>query len=56
MERTHLESGILTFLFGRPLSSTIKLFRIQMNKTEQGITFEPTGPTDAKVCYRRNGF
>ena len=50
-KRTNLEFGMLSFLFGRPLSFTIKLFRIQMTKTEQGITFEPIGPTDAKICH-----
>lgn len=56
LERTDLEFGTLSFLFGRPLLDTIKSFRIQMTKTEQGITFNPVGPEGDQVCCRRNGF
>jgi hypothetical protein len=56
LERTNLEFGTLSFLFGRPLSFTIKFFRIQMTKAEQRITFRPIGPSGDQICYRRDGF
>lgn len=53
LERANMDSGMLLFLFGRPLSFTIKLFEMQMTKTEKGMGIEPVG---GKVCYRRQGF
>ena len=52
LKRSNLDPELLTFLFGRPLSFTIKLFRLEITRTEKGTVLEPTG----QVCYRRNGF
>jgi Fe-S-cluster containining protein len=54
LERAKLDPGMLLFLFGRPLSFTIKLFEVKMTKTAKGMVIEPVGGTP--VCYRRNGF
>lgn len=43
LERAVLDPEMLTFLFGRPLSFTIKLFKLQMKKTAQGMVLEPCG-------------
>ena len=54
LERANLDPGMLLFLFGRPLSFTIKLFEMKLIKTEKGMGIEPTGVK--QVCYRRQGF
>jgi Fe-S-cluster containining protein len=51
LERGHLDSGMLEFLFGRPLSFTIGLFQLRMAKTDSGFRIEHSGE---RVCYRRN--
>lgn len=53
LERAKLDPGMLTFLFGRPLSFTIKLFKLQMKKTALGMVLEPSGDKGAQVCYRK---
>lgn len=53
-ERAKLDPGMLLFLFGRPLSFTIRLFEMKMTKTEKGMVIEPVGGN--QVCYRRHGF
>jgi Fe-S-cluster containining protein len=53
LERAKLDPEMLTFLFGRPLSFTIKLFQLQMKKTASGTILEPTGDKGDQVCYRR---
>jgi Fe-S-cluster containining protein len=54
LERAKLDPGMLLFLFGRPLSFTIKLFEMKITKTEQGLVVEPAGANP--ICYRRKGF
>jgi Fe-S-cluster containining protein len=52
-ERSGIDPEILTFLFGRPLSFTIQLFRLKLKQTPQGKVIESMGPTHEQVCYRR---
>lgn len=54
MERANLDPEMLLFLFGRPLSFTIKLFGMKMVHTEQGAVVEAVEGNP--VCYRRHGF
>jgi Fe-S-cluster containining protein len=54
LARGNLEPGMLEFLFGRPLSFTIKLFQLKINRTGSGFGIEPTSGKGAQVCYRRN--
>ena len=55
LERASLDPGMLDFLFGRPLSFTITLFRLKVIRTDQGERIEPIDGA-SQVCYRRNGF
>jgi Fe-S-cluster containining protein len=52
-ERSGLDPQILPFLFGRPLSFTIQMFRLKLVKAAGGTTIEPIGPAHEQVCYRR---
>lgn len=56
VERSKMDPGILEFLFGRPLSFTIKLFQMALKKTPQGAILEPVSSPGDQVCYRRGGF
>ncbi|MBI5062791.1 MAG: YkgJ family cysteine cluster protein [Desulfatitalea sp.] len=38
VERTHLDPGLLEFLFGRPLSITIRMFRLKLAKKGEQVT------------------
>ena len=53
LERVKLDPGMLDFLFGRPLSFTIKLFKLKITKTSSGIRIESTAAKGEQVCYRR---
>jgi Fe-S-cluster containining protein len=52
-ERSSIDSQILPFLFGRPLSSTIGMFRLRLTRTRRGPVIEPLGDEHRQVCYRR---
>jgi Fe-S-cluster containining protein len=54
LERSKMDPGMLDFLFGRPLSFTIKLFQLKINKTDSGYGIEPTSGKGTQVCYRRS--
>lgn len=53
LERMNLVPGMLDFLFGRPLSFTIKLFKLKIVKTDSGVRVESTAAKGEQVCYRR---
>ncbi len=53
LERVKMDPGMLDFLFGRPLSSTIKLFKLKITKDDAGIRIESTAAVGEQVCYRR---
>jgi len=40
--RAHLDAGLLEFLFGRPLSITIRMFRLKLVKREGQVTIVPS--------------
>ena len=54
LERVKLDPGMLEFLFGRPLSLTIKLFKLRITKTETGLRLESFSGAGEQVCYRRH--
>lgn len=56
LERGNLDPGSLEFLFGRPLSFTIRLFQLKIIKNATGYMIKPTSGEGEQVCYRRNGF
>ncbi len=39
--RAHLDAGLLEFLFGRPLSVTIRMFRLKLAKKGEQVTIVP---------------
>jgi Fe-S-cluster containining protein len=41
LERANLDPGMLSFLFGRPLSFTIKLYQLELTRTDRGERIEP---------------
>ncbi len=43
VEKTRLDPDLLDFLFGRPLSHTIRMFQLKLIKKGQGITLAPLG-------------
>lgn len=53
VERSSTDPEILFFLFGRPLSFTIQMFRLKLVDSPRGRTIEPLGPAHEQVCYRR---
>lgn len=52
-ERVGLDPELLPFLFGRPLSFTIRMFRLKPMQTDQGLSLRPIGNHHQQVCYRR---
>lgn len=52
-ERSRLDPRMLLFLFGRPLSFTIQMFRLKVVQTPQGMQIQPLGPVHRQTCYRR---
>lgn len=56
IEQSKIDAEMLEFLFGRPLSFTIKMFELKLVKQGQVYHLEPTGSPHAPVCYRRDGF
>ncbi len=53
VERSGLDPEMLPFLFGRPLSFTIEMFRLKLAGTSSGVTIEPMASCHEQVCYRR---
>lgn len=53
LERTGWNPELLPFLFGRPLSFTIQMFKLKLAKTDSGTRIVPVGATHERVCYRR---
>ncbi len=53
LERVKMDPCMLYFLFGRPLSFTIKLFKLKITKNEAGYRIESTAAEGEQVCYRR---
>jgi Fe-S-cluster containining protein len=56
LQRGNLDPGMLDFLYGRPLSFTIRLFQLGITKTDSGVRVGPASGAGSQVCYRRNGF
>lgn len=52
-EQAKLDREMLPFLFGRPLSFTIQMFQLKLERTERGVTLRPVGAVHQQVCYRR---
>ncbi len=52
-QKAGLDPEMLPFLFGRPLSFTIRMFQLKLVHTEQGTVLRPVGPSHQQVCYRR---
>jgi hypothetical protein len=40
LEKSHLDEGILLFLFGRPLAETIRRFKLKIVRNSDGWTIE----------------
>jgi Fe-S-cluster containining protein len=53
VERTGLNPELLPFLFGRPLSFTIQMFKLKLDRTSCGTRLVPAGAAHERVCYRR---
>ena len=53
LERTGINPELLPFLFGRPLSFTIQMFKLKLGRTGSGTQLVPTGAAHERVCYRR---
>ena len=53
LERVKMDPGMLEFLFGRPLSFTIKLFKLKITEGDAGVRIESTAAEGEQVCYRR---
>ena len=53
IERAGLKPEQLHFLYGRPLSFTIQMFKLKPMGTGSGTRLVPTGATHERVCYRR---
>ena len=53
LERAGLNPELLPFLFGRPLSFTIRMFKLKLSKIGSGIRLVPVGGAHERVCYRR---
>jgi Fe-S-cluster containining protein len=53
LERTGWNPELLHFLFGRPLSFTIQMFKLKLSKTGSGLRLAPVGSSHERVCYRR---
>jgi Fe-S-cluster containining protein len=53
LERTGLNPELLPFLFGRPLSFTLQMFKLRLARTGSGTRLMPVGSTHERVCYRR---
>ena len=53
LERTGMNPELLPFLFGRPLSFTIRMFKLKLARTGGGTRLVPAGSTHERVCYRR---
>lgn len=53
VERIGMEPELLPFLFGRPLSFTIQMFKLKTVQTGCGPRLVPVGATHERVCYRR---
>ena len=52
-EKAGLDPEMLLFLFGRPLSFTIEMFQLKLERTDQGAALRPVGLSHQQVCYRR---
>jgi Fe-S-cluster containining protein len=52
-ERTGLNPEWLPFLFGRPLSFTLQMFKLKLSRTGNSTRLVPVGVTHERVCYRR---
>lgn len=55
VERSHIDGGVLDFLFGRPLSMTIELFKLKLAASGRKVILEPMEGHQNQVCYRRGG-
>lgn len=53
LERTGWNPELIPFLFGRPLSFTIQMFKLKPVRTSGGTRLVPVGATHERVCYRR---
>jgi len=53
IERAGLNPELLPFLFGRPLSFTIQMFKLKPVRTGSGTRLAPLGAAHERVCYRR---
>ena len=52
-EQAKLDPEMMSFFFGRPLSFTIQMFQLKLDRTAQGAVLRPTGQPHQQVCYRR---
>lgn len=52
-ERAGLAPEMLPFLFGRPLSFTIRMFQLKLVRSNQGLSLRPLAKQHQQVCYRR---
>ncbi len=56
IERMNLDPEMLYFLYGRPLSFTIRMFQVKFEADSQKIIVDTQAVSQSEVCYRRNGF
>ncbi len=56
MDRMDLDPEMMTFLFGRPLSFTVRMFRLGYDPHARTVTAGTVAGSQDAVCYRRNGF
>jgi Fe-S-cluster containining protein len=53
VEKAGLNPEMLHFLYGRPLSFTIQMFKLKPVRNGNSTRLVPTGATHERVCYRR---
>jgi Fe-S-cluster containining protein len=53
LERAGLNPELLHFLYGRPLSFTIQMFKLKLVRTGSSTRLMPVGTAHERVCYRR---
>jgi Fe-S-cluster containining protein len=53
IERAGLNRELLPFLYGRPLSFTIQMFKLKLARSSGVTRLVPVGAAHERVCYRR---
>lgn len=53
IQRAGWNPELLPFLFGRPLSFTIQMFKLKIARTGSDTRLVPAGEAHERVCYRR---